>query len=178
MPAAVPMQGITARRFRGSPFAFTVMAAAPTLCKINDLMPKSTARRGSLKRIAGAGPVVMVDDSDTDIYVARKCYENSILPNEFVPMSDPDELLAYLRRARSAEHPLPGLVLIDMDLRRVPKSSKLAEIRKEAALANVPMITMVTDADDRRALGLDSDDCVAKPMLVGDYVAFFNSLVP
>lgn len=122
----------------------------------------------------------MVDDSESDAFLARKCYERSKLVNELVNLSSADALLDYLEAVRAGAKTMPALVLLDINMPDKSGFDALVEIRAKPDFEAVPMITMLTNSDDprdaRKSSELGADGFVTKPGDINRYIAFFDSL--
>ena len=106
-------------------------------------------------------------------------------------VSDGSDALAYLRGEAPYEdreaHPLPDLVLLDQRMNRVDGSEALAEIKRDPALAALPVCILSTSDEERlRALcyatgasffirkALDYEELKRKLQLM---LAFFRDVV-
>ena len=131
-------------------------------------------------KLKGDGPVLMVDDSKTDVYLALRCYGRSNLKNQFVPLYSGEELLAYMRGVRDGSQQMPGIVLLDVNMPGRSGFDVLEVLKKQAEFADEPPITMLSNSDDpkdaQRSLELGADGFHTKPSQIIDYVAFFDSL--
>lgn len=132
-------------------------------------------------RIAGSGPVVMVDDSESDAFLARKCFERSSVPNEFVWLKSGEELIDFLGKVRTGKSPMPAVVLLDINMPGIDGFEALANIRSEPDFREIPVITMLTNSNDprdvKKSQDLGANGYFTKPSDIDDFVAFYDSLV-
>ncbi len=116
--------------------------------------------------------ILVADDGPEDRFLVKKAFEASDrlrdVNLEFV--KDGVELLAYLRREGSYEHlaghPLPALVLLDLDMPRKTGSEALEEIRQCADLRGLPVVILSTstaELDLARTEQLGANAYVTKP---------------
>lgn len=124
----------------------------------------------------------MVDDSESDAFLARKCYERSKLDREFMILYSGQALLEYLDGVRAQTHTMPALVLLDINMPGKSGFEALTEIRAISDFRDIPIITMLTNSDDPRdankSAKLGADGFFTKPADIDEYVAFFDSLAP
>ena len=122
----------------------------------------------------------MVDDSESDAYLARKCYEKSSLTNEFVWLQDGEELIELLDGVKAGHSPMPALVLLDINMPHINGFELLAKIRSVPEFEVIPIITMLTNSNDpadiQKSKDLGADGYYTKPSEISDFVNFYNSL--
>lgn len=131
-------------------------------------------------KLTSNGPIIMVDDSESDTFLARKCYERSSLSNEFVVVHSANALLEYLAAVRDGAKQMPALVLLDINMPGKSGFEALVEIRDVPEFKTIPIITMLTNSDDPRDVQksstLGADGFYTKPSDINDYIGFFDSL--
>lgn len=133
-------------------------------------------------KAVGDGPVVMVDDSESDSFLARKCYERSKLTKEFLTLPSAQALIDYLDGVRAGTEIMPALVLLDINMPGKNGFDALAEIRANPDFHDIPIITMLTNSDDprdaKKSVELGADGFFTKPSDIVEYIRFFDSLAP
>jgi CheY-like chemotaxis protein len=131
-------------------------------------------------RIHGDGPLIMVDDSKTDVYLALRCYGRSRLKNQFVPLYSGDEFIKYMDAVQEGKKQMPSIVLLDVNMPGRSGFEVLSELRNRAEFNEVPPIAMLSNSDDpkdaQRSRELGADGFHTKPTQIVNYVAFFDSL--
>lgn len=131
-------------------------------------------------RIVGDGPVIMVDDNGTDAYLAQRCYERSGLANQFVHIYSGEGLLDHLNRVEAGEEPMPGLVLLDINMPGTDGFSALTTVRAKPDFQEIPIIAMLTTSDDDKDVAksreLGANAYFTKPSDISEFVSFFRSL--
>ncbi|MBH25042.1 MAG: hypothetical protein CMH57_11410 [Myxococcales bacterium] len=127
-------------------------------------------------------PIVMVDDDDDDIFIARMCYQRSGLANPFVVFQHPQAFLRHMDGVKAGSEATPGIVLLDINMGALDGFGVLKRLRSEESFQDIPTIIMLTNSDDpedaRRAEQLGADGFQTKPIGISSYVAFFKSLQP
>ena len=140
----------------------------------------TSPERTSPRAINADGPVIMVDDNDSDIVLARFCYQDARLPNPFVGMHSGAELLDYLEAVVAQTAVMPAIVLLDINMPGMSGFEVLARMRARPEFQRMPIIMMLTHSDypedESKAHELGADGFHTKPFLVREYVAFFASL--
>lgn len=138
------------------------------------------ARHVHNPKVAGDGPLIMVDDSKTDVYLALRCYGRSRLRNQFVPLYSGEEFLEYMQGVLEGRTVMPSLVLLDVNMPGRSGLDVLSELRSHESFADSPPVTMLSNSDDprdaQRSLELGADGFHTKPVQIVNYVAFFDSL--
>ena len=125
-------------------------------------------------------PIIMVDDSETDQLIAKRCYQKSILQNSFLTFSEGPTFLSYMDSVSTNQAPMPALVLLDLNMPIMDGFEVLKSIRSRHEFAHLPNLLILTnsdnpkDADRSRALGANGFH--VKPLQAAEFIAFFNSL--
>ncbi|MDQ6950116.1 MAG: response regulator [Mariprofundales bacterium] len=121
--------------------------------------------------------IVMADDDHDDQLLVADAFEEVRLENRLDFVGNGEELLAYLRRQGRFAHlmnePLPGLVLLDLNMPRMDGRQALVEIRADAQLRRIPVVLLTTSEADRDLLqgyDLGANSYVVKPVGFDDLV--------
>ncbi|GJL67459.1 MAG: response regulator [Nitrospirales bacterium] len=130
--------------------------------------------------IATNDPIIMVDDSETDQLIAKRCYQKSILQNPFLTFFDGPTFLSHMDSVLHKEAPIPALVLLDLNMPIMNGFEVLTSIRQHQVFTHVPILLMFSNSDNpkdtERSIALGANGFQVKPTHVADFVAFFNSL--
>lgn len=115
-----------------------------------------------------AAEVLLVEDNDDDVVLARMGFARVGLPVHVHHVVDGVECLRFLRREPPwAEAPTPDLVLLDLNLPRMDGRAALAAIRGDAALCHLPVVVLTTSAREEdviEAFRLHCSGYVVKPL--------------
>jgi CheY-like chemotaxis protein len=121
--------------------------------------------------------ILLADDDPDDRLMAKEALEESRLLNPLATVEDGEELLEYLRRTGKythlADEPLPGLILLDLNMPRMDGREALKEIKSDPKLCHIPIIVLTTskaEEDIYRTYNLGVNSFITKPVS-------FNSLV-
>ena len=91
--------------------------------------------------------VWLVEDSATDAFVIGEVLRHCQIPFDLTVMTDGDAALVRLKRADAGDlSTLPDLVLLDLNLPKIPGIQVLAQLRKSQSCASVPVV-VVTSSD-------------------------------
>lgn len=115
--------------------------------------------------------ILIADDDDDDRQLAREAFHEARLGNPLAFVEDGEQLLAYLRRegryADDALYPLPGLVLLDLNMPRMDGREALAEIKGSDQLKHIPVVVMTTskaEEDVVRSYRVGVNSFITKPV--------------
>lgn len=112
--------------------------------------------------------ILLVEDSPTDILLAKEALEYSRVVNHLSTVTDGVEAMAFLRREGPyRDAPRPGLILLDLNLPKKDGREVLAEIKSDEKLMRIPVVVLTTsksEADVLKAYGLHANCYIVKPV--------------
>lgn len=121
--------------------------------------------------------ILIADDDAEDRMLIRDALMESRLNNHLRFVEDGEQLMDYLRNngifANKEKYPLPGLVLLDLNMPRKDGREALKEIKSDPALRKIPVVVLTTskaEEDILRTYDLGVSSFITKPV-------HFNSLV-
>lgn len=101
-------------------------------------------------------PILMADDDEDDRLLAEDALAESGLPNKLFFVENGQQLLEYLRGEGAfkdrGKHPLPGLILLDLNMPIKDGLSALTEIRADERLTHLPVVVLTTSNNDEEVL--------------------------
>lgn len=125
--------------------------------------------------------IVMVDDSDTDIFLARRCYRRSKVSNEWLSFTSPRAFLDHLGTVKAGDAAMPALILLDINMPGLNGFDVLERTKADPYFATLPVFVMLSHSDlvdDReRAEALGASGCVTKPNDLAAFTAYFDTLL-
>lgn len=115
--------------------------------------------------------ILMADDDADDRLMADKAFQVARLENGLRFVEDGEELMDYLlhrgKYADAALHPLPGLILLDLNMPRKDGREALKEIKAHPQLQRIPVViltTSVAETDILRSYDLGVNSFITKPV--------------
>jgi CheY-like chemotaxis protein len=112
--------------------------------------------------------ILLVEDSPSDALMTREAIECSQLLNRLHLVDDGVEAMAFLRRqGKYADAPVPGLILLDLNLPRKSGLEVLAEIKADQKLKMIPTVVLTTskmEEDIARSYGSHANCYITKPI--------------
>ncbi len=115
--------------------------------------------------------ILYADDDAEDRMLVKDAWEESRLANELHFVEDGEELMDYLWRrgkhAQLADQPLPGIILLDLNMPKKDGREALREIKAEPNLRRIPIVILTTsqaEEDIYRAYDLGVNSFIVKPV--------------
>ncbi|MGK7393987.1 MAG: response regulator [Candidatus Cyclobacteriaceae bacterium M3_2C_046] len=126
--------------------------------------------------------IVMADDDADDRLMAKEAFEENKLANELVFVEDGEELLDYLNGRGNFEqrpNPLPGLILLDLNMPKKDGREVLKEIKKDPRLRKIPVVVLTTskaEEDILKSYDLGVNSFITKPVTFDELVEVIRDL--
>lgn len=127
--------------------------------------------------------ILMADDDLEDQFLVKEAFEEVYLRNPLEFVNDGVELLEYLRREGKYSSlkgaPLPGLVLLDLNMPRMDGREALQEIKRDEALQKIPIIVLTTskaDEDIIKSYNLGANSYIVKPVTLDSLMKVARSV--
>lgn len=115
--------------------------------------------------------ILLTDDDEEDLQMTLEALRESRLGNDLRTTRDGEELMDYLlRRGRYADpsdSPMPGLILLDLNMPKKNGREALAEIKANTDLRQIPVIVLTTskaEEDIFRSYDLGVNSFITKPV--------------
>jgi len=127
--------------------------------------------------------ILMADDDEDDRMMAQDALDEAHLANELHCVEDGEELLDYLHRrgkyTSMSQTPLPGLILLDLNMPRKDGREALKEIKADPGLRRLPIVVMTTskaEKDIYRTYDLGVSSFIIKPVSFASLVEIMKVL--
>lgn len=127
--------------------------------------------------------ILMADDDEEDLLLAKRALEACRLANDLHCVRNGEELLDYLFRrgayAELATSPRPGLILLDLNMPRKDGREALQEIKAHPELRSIPIVILTTskaEEDIYRTYDLGANSYITKPVTFNSLVEVMQSL--
>jgi CheY-like chemotaxis protein len=115
--------------------------------------------------------IVVADDDADDRMLIADAFQEARLANPVEFVTDGEELVQFLKAegkfADRAGKPLPGLILLDLNMPRMDGRAVLRTIKADAALKRIPVVVLTTskaEEDILRTYDLGVSSFIAKPV--------------
>lgn len=100
--------------------------------------------------------ILMADDDPDDRLMTQEAFAECRVANPLLFVNDGEELMDYLRRrgdfADEQRYPLPGLILLDLNMPRRDGREALREIKSDPALRGIPVVILTTSKAEEDVL--------------------------
>lgn len=115
--------------------------------------------------------ILIADDDADDRLMIREAFLECRLANPLQFVADGEALMDYLERrgqyADEAHHPMPGLILLDLNMPRKDGREALREIKSNPALRDIPVVVLTTSKAEEDVANSYSDGAnsfISKPV--------------
>lgn len=127
--------------------------------------------------------VLMADDDPDDRVLTQEAWAENHLANDLHFVEDGEELMDYLHRrgqyAYLIDAPLPGLILLDLNMPRKDGRDALREIKSDPRLQRIPIVVLTTskaEEDILRTYNLGVNSFITKPVTFEALVGIVRTL--
>lgn len=127
--------------------------------------------------------ILMADDDEDDRLLAEEAMVESRVLNHLRFVEDGVQLMEYLRGegdyADRDRFPLPGLILLDLNMPKMDGREALAQIKKDAELRRIPVVILTTskaEEDMLRGYDLGAASYITKPVTFDVLVDLMRTL--
>jgi two-component system response regulator len=124
--------------------------------------------------------ILMVEDSPTDVMLAREALRHAKVLNNLHVVEDGVEAMAFLRREPPfAAVPRPDLILLDFNLPKKDGRQVLAEIKADEDLGMIPVVVLTTsraEEDVLKSYRLHANCYITKPVEFGSFAKVIQSI--
>ena len=121
--------------------------------------------------------ILLVEDSPTDILLAKEALRFSKVYNNLHTVMDGVEAMEFLRKeGQYANVPSPDIILLDLNMPRMDGREVLKEIKSDEHLKFIPVVVLTTSEDEidvLKAYGLHANCYIVKPV---DFMKFVDVL--
>lgn len=123
--------------------------------------------------------ILLADDDEDDRMMARDALETSLLTNPLDEVVDGIELIEHLDGLLESGAPLPGLILLDLNMPRMDGREALGKIKGNPALRHIPIVVLTTskaEEDVYRTYDLGVNSFISKPISFDGLVSVMTEL--
>ena len=127
--------------------------------------------------------ILLVEDNLQDIEIIRRAFAKGRIRSELIVVRDGEEALDYLHHRGKfqdpAIFPLPGMILLDLNLPKVGGMEVLQEIKQDAGLRSVPVIVLTVsqrEEDIVHSYNLGVNTYIQKPIEFDSFMKVVNAI--
>jgi CheY-like chemotaxis protein len=127
--------------------------------------------------------ILLADDDPEDRMLTRDSLVESRCANRLDTVEDGEELMDYLSRrgkfAHLADTPLPGLILLDLNMPKKDGREALKEIKGDPRLRRIPVVVLTSskaEEDIYRTYDFGGNSFITKPVKFESLVAAMQTL--
>lgn len=127
--------------------------------------------------------ILMADDDADDRLLAQEAMHESRVLNELHFVEDGVQLLSYLRGdehfSNRTLYPMPGLILLDLNMPKMDGREALAEIKADPRLRRIPVVILTTskaEEDMVKGYDLGAASYITKPVTFDALVELMRTL--
>ncbi len=128
----------------------------------------------------GVGPIIVVDDDQSQLEIFKVCYGESHKMNELICFDNAEALLAYLDDVQVDKKPMPSLVILDINMPGISGFEALDKTRKHSMFSEIPAIfifsTSADESDIESSQKLGANGFFTKPLDANEYIEFFKAI--
>jgi two-component system, response regulator len=130
-------------------------------------------------KIKNQVPILIADDDQDDCQMIKEALQESRLLNELHFVHDGEELMKHLSRMIEKGHPLPGLILLDLNMPKKDGREALKEIKSNPVLRQIPVVVLTTskaEEDIFKTYNLGVNSFITKPIAFDSLVQTMKDL--
>ncbi len=127
--------------------------------------------------------ILMADDDADDRLLAQEAMHESRVLNELHFVEDGVQLLSYLHGdddfSDRTLYPMPGLILLDLNMPKMDGREALAEIKSDPRLRRLPVVILTTskaEEDMMKGYDLGAASYITKPVTFDALVELMRTL--
>lgn len=124
--------------------------------------------------------ILLVEDSDNDIFMAKKAFKKSGIPNKLHIVTNGVAALEFLQQKGDyAGAPTPDLILLDLNLPKKNGHEVLENVKNDLKLLKIPTIIMTTSSseeDINLAYQHHANSYIVKPIGIKKLLSVIHSL--
>ncbi len=127
--------------------------------------------------------ILVAEDDEDDHIMIKDAWEESRLPSAIFFVKDGEELIDYLRHqgrfSDKSASPMPGLILLDLNMPRKDGRQALKEIKNDPQLRCIPVVAFTTsqaEEDILQTYDLGVNSFISKPVSFDALVEILKNL--
>lgn len=121
--------------------------------------------------------ILLVEDNPDDVTLTVRALKKNNISNPVAIATDGEAALLWIRNEE--QHPLPSLILLDLNLPKVAGLDVLREIRSNPRTKFLPVVVLTTSSEERdivESYQLGANSFVRKPVVFAEFVEAVRAL--
>lgn len=118
--------------------------------------------------------VLLVEDNPADAKMTKRAFEQSDTQNRLSIVTDGEQALEFLNRSdQNADSERPDLILLDLNIPKLPGIELLKKIKEDDKLKSIPVIILSTSSAERDIVdsyNLHANSFITKPEDLGGLI--------
>lgn len=134
-------------------------------------------------KIRSEVPILIADDDQDDCQMIKEAFHESRLVNKLHFVHDGEELMNYLLHrgaySEAEKFPMPGLILLDLNMPKKDGREALKEIKSHERLRQIPVVVLTTskaEEDIYRTYSFGVNSFISKPVTFTSFVEIMKNL--
>lgn len=130
-------------------------------------------------KVKNSVPILIADDDMDDCQMIREALLESRLLNEIHFVHDGEALMTYLNSPYTKEQPMPGLILLDLNMPKKDGREALKEIKGNLKFRHIPVVVLTTskaEEDIVRTYNLGVNSFITKPVAFNELVRIMTDM--
>lgn len=124
--------------------------------------------------------VLFVEDSEEDYITIQRAFKKANVKNNMHRVKNGDEAIDYLygegNFSDRAKYPLPGLILLDLNLPGLSGKEVLKKIKQDGKLKRIPVIILTTSNDEKDIESCYSDGANSYMQKPIEFIGFVEAI--
>ena len=123
--------------------------------------------------------ILLVEDNPQDVEITQRALTKGQIKNELIVARDGQEALDILFAPSDNEEPLPGLILLDLNLPKVNGHEVLEAIKTDPRTRRIPVILLTAstrDEDIVRGYDHGVNTFIPKPVEFDNFIRVVSSI--
>ena len=123
--------------------------------------------------------ILLVEDNPSDVEITVRALKKGQVTNPLRVARDGQEALDILFGRNNGDAPLPGLILLDLNLPRVDGREVLAKIKAHPKLKRIPVIVLTTstlEQDVAHTYDLGANTYITKPVQFEEFISVVSTI--
>lgn len=128
-------------------------------------------------------PIVLAEDDEDDQLIVRKAFNKARFRSPLQIVDNGRELMDYLKGRGKYQNreafPMPGLILLDLNMPVMSGEEALAEIKADKNLQHIPVVVLTTSDDQtgiNRCYELGANTFITKPVTFSGFLNVVSEL--